>query len=111
MACSDATLCETPRGSVVHRADCDRLEIAFLGERLRVPPSDFGAVAETVAWAWGDVQAALPSCGRWRLTAKTAAGPVVVTFVADELAALYDLLHGAQAIREPGPLLHDVLYS
>lgn len=95
----------------MHCTDCGRFEITFLGERLRVSPSDFDAVAQTVERAWRDIRAAPLSRCRWRLAADTAAGPVAVTFDADELAALYDLLHGAQAMHELDTLLHDILYS
>lgn len=111
MVLSDPTLFETPHGRVAHCADCGRFEITFLGERLRVPPSDFCAIAQTVECAWHDIQAAPQSGSQWRLAAQTAAGSVTVTFDADELTALHNLLHGTQAMLELDAMLQDILQA
>ncbi len=111
MALTDPVLFRTAHGRVIRCACCGQLEIAFAGERLRVPPADFQTVADTVAYAWREIRSADDTRSRWRLAAETPAGAVCVEFRAEEIAALHDLLDGAAATLALDRMLDDVLYS
>lgn len=110
MTRSDAPLFETQHGRVT-RTRCGRLEISFLGERLRLSRDDFHTVAQTVERAWQDIQAASTPSHRWRLTAYTEAGEASVVVRAADIEGLRELLHGTSAMLELDALLQDVLYS
>lgn len=109
MAISDPCLFRTSQGRVIRCACCGRLEITFRGEHLRASPSDFQALAQTVAHARQEIQETDDACSRWRLSTATEAGTVCVTFSRGEIEALHALLDGAAAMLELETLLHDAL--
>lgn len=111
MALSDEPLFQTSNGTVIHCSCCGQLEITFLGGRIRLDPSDFETVAETVDRTWRRIQASDTESERWQLAAQTENGPMQVEFAPREIEALHELLQGAAVMMELDDMLDDVLQS